>query len=476
MKKILYILTALLLALSCTACNKASGTSISDTTAVKPETSTQSTSSVVNEPVNELTMAESKGFVMENSTETKQVYIAIYPIDNAGSIFQFDVVSFKIGSDIPETSTYALYFKNQENGEFLFSDTDQNGDVISLTASSIEGNGFMVSGSDFLSELTGIFEETEYRCDIADVTILYFLKNVPEAGLDDYEIYSPVNEIECYMASDWFICCDMFSDGEFKHSFLIARDFSTIIDMTSSQEKVIYGSLDNTLNGTHTYEIYNENGELTNVEEPLVFPVVSNGTTMNAGSTNVVFLAAPYDFTRSLTIVSDNTGVVTVDGTEISAVAPGNATLKVTADYCGIVKEFSLDIEVVEEDASIEIDAYDEFEDSEYVDSKYTTYFDMTSMRATMDVCFEDGFISVDIIWADDAYTEHHWSYIGSGEDYQNVYALTGRYTIDTYTDDGLFSEEIIAENITATLTRGTDGCFYWYDDYEGTDHECIFN
>ena len=477
MKKFISLLTALLLVLSCTACDKTPLSTVSGSTSVETNIVASNTSSQSVEPVEEinLTKPESKGFVMENSTETKTVYIAIYPIDAVRSIFQFDVVTYKIGDEIPETMNYALCFERQENGDYVFNETDQNGDAVTLTATYIEGNELMISGSELLSQLTGIFSETDYRCEVADVTVLYFLRNVPEAGIGDFALYSPMDEIECYIAGNWYIYCNLYSEGEFMYSFLVAKDFSVIINMTSSPKEVIYGSLENTLNATHTYQVYNEDEELITVEEPLVGPVVYNGTTMNVGSTEEVFIAAPYDLTRSLEIESGNTDVVTVDGTAITAVAPGTATLTITADYCGTVKDFNLDIEVIEEDTSIEIDENEEYADSEFVDPKYSTYFDSTSMRATMDVCFEDGLISVDILWADDAYTEHHWSYVGSDEEYQSVYYLNGRYTIDTYSDDGSFTEEVVAENIDATLTRGMNDCFYWYDCFEETDHGCIF-
>lgn len=472
MKKFICILTILILVLSCTACGKDSEPVTPDIDTGKNNTNGQTTDPVKDDKD---TKPEYRGFVMENATGTKQTYIAIYPIDNVNSIFQFDVVSYNPGDDIPETRTYALHFVKQENGEYLSKETDQNGDVVTLTASYIEGDEFMVSGSDAQSPFTGIFKKTDERCEIGDVTILNFLRNVPAAGIGNFALYNPMDEIECYMASDWFICCNLFSETEFKYSFLIAKDFSVIINTTTTQGQVIYGSLEKTLNSTHTYEIYNDDGELISVEEPLVFPVVCNGTTMTVGSTDDIFLAAPYDLTKSLNIVSENVNIIAVDGTAITAVAPGNVTLKVTTDYCGTVKDFNLDIEVVEKDDSVIVDENEEFAVSEYVDSKYATYFDKVSMRATMGVCFEEGLISVDIIWADDAYTEHHWSYVGSDKADNGVYQLNGRYTIDNYTDDGFFSEKVVAENIAATLTKGTDGCFYWYDSNEETDHDCIF-
>lgn len=416
----------------------------------------------------------SKGFVMENSTETKRVYIAMYPVDEINTIFQFDVVTADYGVDFPEKMTYALNFVKQENGDYVFSESDQNGDIVGLTATYIEGGELMVSGEEFLSSLIGIYGETDERCEIADVTVLYFLRAVPATGIGDFALYSPMDEIECYVAGDWFTYCNLYSEGEFMYSFLVAKDFSVIIDMSYPQGEVIYGSLDNTLNATHTYEIYDENDELVTVEEPHVMPIVYGGTTMAVGTSEEVFIAAPYDLTRSVTIVSDNTDVVTVDGTAITALSPGKATLTVTADYCGTVKDFKLEIEVVENSFA---DSYDddEFSDSEFTDPKYATYYDLTSMRATMELCCEDGLISVDILWADDAYTEHHWSYIGPDDATEGVYYVNGRYTIDTYSDDGSFSEEVIAEDITATITMADDGYIYWYDNFEETDHDCVF-
>lgn len=445
MKKTLYIMAALLLSFSLAACKGAK------------------------EPAGERT---SVGYVMENSTLTQSVYASVYPVDESISIIQFDVVNTPVGEEFPESMTYALDFVKQSNGDFLFTDTDQNGDSVSLSASFLKDGGLMISGEEFLTDVIGVYDATPEVCDVADVTVLYFLRNVPATGIGDFAVYSPMDEIVNYIAGDWFIYSNLYSEGEFMYSFLVAKDFSVIIDMSIPGGEVIYGSLDNTLNATHTYDVYNEDNELVTIEEALVSPVVYNGTTMTEGSTEEVFLAAPYDLTRSISISSDNTDVVVSDGFAITAVAPGTAKLTVTADYCGVVKDYELNIEVVPFE---ELGDPEDSADAEYNNPKYLTYFDKVSMRATMDVCFEDGYISVDILWADDAYTEHHWSYVGLDAADEGVYHLNGRYTIDTYTDDGFFSEEVIANNIDATLTLCDDGCYYWYDYNEDTDHECIF-
>ena len=294
----------------------------------------------------EYDLPEATAFVMENNVNSETVYLSLYPMDNENFIFQFDVISENHGTS--EAMTYAIYLEKQHNNEFLFQDIDQNGDVVSLAASYIEGEKLSIYDNTFLAALTGTYKETTEKCEISNITVLTFLQNVPEAGIGDFGHISPMDEIECYNAGDWFIYCNLYSEGEFMYSFLVAKDFSVIINMTYPQGEVVYGSLDNTLNTTHTYEIINENDELVTIEEPLVTPVVYNGTTMTVGSTEEVFIGAPYDLTRSLEIVSENTDVVTVDGTEITAVAPGTATLLITADYCGTVKEFSLDIEVIE--------------------------------------------------------------------------------------------------------------------------------
>lgn len=474
MKKYKYILTALL-ALTCASCAKKPGTAdptpapvITDPVSVTPAAPTDAPVGIP-----KTALLESQGFVMENSTETKQIYITAYPIDDIRFVFQFDVVFLPIGAEFSETQTYTLCFEKQENGDYLHSKTDPNGNDSSLTASYIEGGEFMVSGND--SPLIGIYQKTDYRCNVADLTVLEFLKNVPAAGIADFSLDRPTNEIECYTFGDWFICCNLFSESKQTASFLVAKDFSAVLDMTASQGKVIYGSLEKTLNATYSYEIPDEDGAPVTIEEPLVFPFLANGTTMVAGSVDEVSLSAPYDLAESLKIVSGNTDIVTVTGTEVTALQPGSATLKITADYGGAVKDFTLDIEVVNADVLSDFDEYEEPADLEFVDPRYATYFDATSMRATMEICFEDGMIGVDILWADDANTEYHWSYVGSDEEIEGAYRLNGRYTIDTTNDDGSFSEKVIAEDITATLTKDANGCFYWYDCYEETDHDCIF-
>ncbi len=439
MKKLLYILLSAAVAFSLASCGKADSKQIS---------------------------------YSKNGSES-DTFLAIYEVNDSTSIFQFNINETASGNEFANSYVYALTFSKSDKGAYVHEGIDQSGEAFSLKADFAKNGTITVSGDGFLSNLYGKFSPADTLQDIDDQTILAFLRSVEAAGIENFGLVNPYDTMEVYLAGDWFNLCALYSEGNYVDSFLVAKDFSAVVRLSASEGDLIYGNFDNMFNATVNYTYLDENNAPYEVSGMLVTPAVYGGTTLLAGDTAEVFIIAPYDLTRSVNVKSGNASVVTANGCEITAVAPGTATLTVEADYCGTVKEFELEVEVIE---SLDGDSFsDDYVAAEYEDSKYATYYDKESQRAIMEICQEDNMISVDILWSDDAYTTHHWSYVGSENPYGGLFELSGRLTIDTTDDDGFFSEEVIAEDIAATLTLAPDNCFYWYDALEDTDHGCIF-
>ena len=296
------------------------------------------------------------------------------------------------------------------------------------------------------------------------------LRSISEAGVSDFDINNAGDELEHYLVGGWFHELVLLRDGKILGWFAVADDLSAVCRVNGDNCTLIAGSLENTLKRTQTYTVYNEDEDRTyDLEEDIVSAIVIDGTELTVGTFSEVTVVSPWDsLLESLSVVSSDPGVVEVNGREITAQAPGEAVLTVSYVYGGSPKTDEIPVEVLEEDPDME------YFEAEYIDEKYSTYFDRVSQRATLEICHEDGLYSVDILWSDSATVMHHWSYISTEENNGSL-KLNGTYCIETSNYDGTVSTETVFENMGATLTLGDDGCYYWHDDYEDAGKECIF-
>lgn len=300
--------------------------------------------------------------------------------------------------------------------------------------------------------------------------ILDYLKSIPEAGVSDFDINNPGDEIEQYLVGGWFHEIIMLRNDRIFGWFAVADDLSAVCRVDEESSTLIAGSLENTLKRTQTYSVYNEEDEqLCEFEEGIVSAIVVDGAELTAGTSSEVTVVSPWEsLLESISVASSNPEAVGVNGTEITALAPGEAVLTVSYVYGGSPKTDEIPIEVIEADPETE------YSETEYIDERYTTYHDFVSQRAVLEICHEDDIYSADIIWGDTYNIIHHWSYIATDENNGNL-TLNGSYCIETYNDDGTVSNEVVSENIGATLTLGADGYYYWNDEYEDAGKECIF-
>lgn len=473
MKKIIYLLLTLFFVLSLVACgNKTEVVSGSKTT---NETSVNNETSTVVEPgfVNDVDFRNAAScYYSENSTELSNCVIGIFPVNETVSVFQFSYMDYSEDSEIGTEQTFALTMNYKDSATYECSEEDQNGDTMQVTAIlDIDGNLTVESNQDYMNMITGKFLPAEGGCDLASFTIIEFLRNIPEANIGTFGKYNPYDDVEDYIADEWFHMVTLYTEDEFVDRFLVADDLSAVLHMTDNDETLIFGSMYNTLEKTTIrYEI-NDDGEYEEYTEPLVVPYVSGGSDILLNGSAFVLVGAPWDLTKSIVLTSSDTAIVSVDGNELIGNALGTATITAKIDYCGTEKEYTFDVSVAE---ALDGEAV-AFEDIS-ADERYSFWQDSYSERATLDI-FQDGdFYSVDIMWADDGYTTHHWSYIGNAkEGSDNVIELNGIYTIETIDDDENFSEIVVFENKEATLTLGSDGCYYWYDSYEDAGANCVF-
>jgi len=472
MKKILLSIVFAIAMISLAGCakDKTSGeSSATDSQASVTSAASKQETSVSEEaklPENAGDFASSdRMFAWDQSSELYNITMGIFPVDDTKAVLQFsyfkgseddDIVSEAIYSYTYELVNQATY-RNEENGIEVFIDKDGN-----VTVTAAEGKLTDIEGTYYASGGVG---------SPAKDTIIEFIRNIPGVDLGDFGKEGSNDEIEEYMTSDWFHEIYLVRDDEIFKSFVATDDMSAICEVEDETAKVIYGSFETTMDRTvsYTVESGDENSEeYHEVEIPVICPSVLDGTDLYVGQDSFIMVDVPWSLTESVSAVSSNPEVVSAEGDFISAVAVGEATLTVDVTVAGCTRQYTIDVNVTENDSfTVE---------NEYVDPNRLTLFDINSERIVMEIALEEGLYSVDIIASDDATTIHHWSYIGEldSED-PSVINLIGGCVIETYNDNGDFFETIISEDQEATVRKDDDGYYYWYDAYEDFGANCKF-
>lgn len=410
-----------------------------------------------------------KGFFGEKSTELINCVMAVYPVEDSKVILQFKYFDATDDQEIPVEATYSYTFTVADKTTLKHTESDQNGDTVNIIVQlSDNGEATVSSDSVALKDIVGNYFPMDGGADVDPRTILEYLRNISAANIGDFGLNNPYDELEEGIHGDWFHELTLIRENQIVEKFLIADDFSAVLRKNGENYSLIYGSMENTVNHVDVFEYYNEEEDI--FEEytmELVYAYVAYGNEMVEGNVTEVCVEAPYDLVDSLTVVTSDESVVEVSENHLTAKNPGEAVITVTFVYGGLSKNCEIPISVVKYDPEVEYLYY------EYVDEKYSVYLDRVSMRATLDICFEDDIYGVDILWADGGDTTHHWSYIGTSDEKGNL-TLNGSYSIERY-EDGEMTEEVVFDNEGATLTLGEDGCYYWHDEYDDAGKNCVF-
>ena len=410
-----------------------------------------------------------EGFYLDTSTELKNVVMGIFPLSDTASVFQFSTYDATMDEETPAEYDYVFTFTTEDGKTYTHTEEDQQGEKINISVEFTD-NGTPVVKSDFAfsSDFTGSYSPIEGGVDPTPWAIVEYLRYVPGVDLGDFGLNNPYDDIVDSSEAAWLYDITLLREGEYYDRFWVTGDFSAVFEQDEETFKLVAGSVENLLDYTMTYELYDEEEDTYNVyEDKLVGACVLAGSSLIVGQDSEVLIYAPVDLTESISVSSSDTGIVSVNGANITAVAPGEATLTVDYVYGGFKRTQELPVSVLEDNPEIDDTV------TEYVDEKYTTYFDKVSQRAVLELCHEDDTWSAEVLWADDAETMHHWSYIGTDDGKGNL-TLNGSYYIEKigaeYTED-----QVVFENMGATLTLGDDGCYYWHDDYADAGKDCIF-
>lgn len=420
------------------------------------------------------------GYVFEGSSELLNIRIGSYPVSEDRAVFQFGYYEAAEDTETVTDINYSctMTLKNDSNYVYEGTGSDGNPLVIIATMEADENVSVSVDGM-----LPCDFNGSYYPADGGPVpdaeTIIEYLRNVPSAEIGDFSSENEGDVVEESMVDGWFHVVSLFRNNAEYKTFIATDDMTGFCEMNGDSVTMLSGSMESTLGQVNygsdeaddDYEVYeNDETEYVDIELPLVYPYIQGGSLVAIGEVTEIAVEASFDLVESVEVSSSDENVISVNGREITGVADGEAILTVTLVYGGSTKEYSI-FAIVAEVEEQEID--DGYENSSL---EVASFADVVLQRATMDIIIEEDVCCVDIYWDDDAWSVHHWNYIGlEDEEDENVINLVGSCNIETYDEEGNCTETPVFENMTGTLTLGDDGYLYWYDSYQDAGADCKF-
>ncbi len=495
MKKILASIAVMILALALSACGKTeepAGPSATATetpsaaTAVPSQTAAEPTKAPTEAPTptgyqlpeNPGDFASSgRSFYWDQSSELHNILLDIYPVDDKKAVIQINSLEGSEDEEIATETNCSLTFELVDKAVYRNEAED-----ITITVDS-EDHVTVTAGNDRYALFNGNYNPTDGKSWLNADTILEYLRNIPSSGIGDFEKAGKEDNIEEGVIDEWFHDLMLYRDGTFYGSFVAAEDMSvvcTVDDMGNYY--IICGSMENTLEHTNYYDIEigaiesednseEDISEYAVFEQPIIYPYLICGADFKVGQTDYVAVRAALDMTEDIKVTSRDESIVTVDGTEVTAVGAGDVTLDVELLYGGCKKNYTIEVSVEEADP----DAVSET--VEYNDPDRLSLVDSVTFNYTMDITNNDGLYSVDIISILDPATYRHWSYFGEADPSDpNVINLQGEITLITFNPEtGEADEESEVGEVTATIVRNDDGTWLWNDDHGNEGELSVF-
>ena len=487
MKKTISLIIAMIMVLGLFACNRAeqpadptpaatgaptAGTTATPAPTATPEPSSEPTPTEILLPENPGDFAASSGsFYWDQSSELHNILLDIYPVDDKKAVIQINSLDGSEDEEIVTEMNCSLTFELVNKAVYRNDAAD-----ITLTIDS-EEHVTVTAGNDRYAMFNGNYYPTDGKSWLNPDTIIEYLRNIPASGIGDFGTAEKADEINEVLADNWFREITLYRDDSVYGIYVAAEDMSMIgkvNDMGSLD--IIFGSMENSLEKTNYYdfefgsEFDEEDGEenideyseeYSFFEQPIIYPYLISGAYMTVGQSDNVAVRAAWDLTEDIKVNSRDESILTVNGTEVTAVGEGEAVLDVELVYGGCTKDYTIEVTVVEADP----DAV--FETVEYEDPDCLSLVDRVTFNYTMDITNNDGLYSVDIISILDPGTYRHWSYFGEADPSDpNVITLQGDLSLITYQNDGSMDETLKVEGVTATIIKNADGTWSWNDDH----------
>lgn len=405
-------------------------------------------------------------FFWDQSSELNNCTMFIFPIDDKKAVIQLDYLKAEEGEEISEETVCSLTYELIDKTTYK---NDESG--ITMTIDD-EGNVTVATEKDAYSKFNGNYLSNDGIGWVADDTILEFLRNIPEAELGDFKKGSNTDEVVENYVEDWFHELTLYRDGNLYGTYVATDDMSALCKVQDDNCKLLYGSMDSTLEQTQYYSFDggDENGEETYYfEEPLIYPYVTCGSDLPVGMSVAIDVKATYDMTENYNVTYD-AEILEYDGENFTAIAPGETTIEVELTYGGSTKLYTIELNVIEDDPETSS------ESDMYIDPNHLYFLDTQNYGYSMEITIDDGFYNVDITSTVAPDTYRHWSYFGEElEDDPDIVYMTGSRSLETYDEEGNCSEEIEAEGLIGGLVKDYDGYYHWLESYEDEDETAKF-
>lgn len=408
-----------------------------------------------------------RSFCRDDSAELFNVVLGVYPVDDTTAVLRFAYYDATDDIEIPLEKYYPFTCKLVNKATYVNDAADISACI------DTEGNVKVNSSNEIYNDILGTYYSAGDPGMPDAETIVEFLRNIPAAGIGDFGMTDADDTIEECFTCAWFHEISMFRNGDLYKGFIATDDITGILECKNGSCELIWGNMDSTLEQINYFDIESDEEEdevYSSIDMPIVFPYVYGGNELNVGEKSFVDIDSPYDIPYSFNVTSGDENIVSLSDNVLTAMAEGETELKVSLDYAGSVKEYSIPVSVMEYDSSIDSDDISEGEEG------VSYWVDTISQRATMTLSIdENDTYSVDVFWADSVNTVHHWSFMGAPDDEDEFLVnLMGAYVLEEYDSEGNCIETILDNDICASLTYEDTGNLRWnVPSDEGI--ECLF-
>lgn len=300
-------------------------------------------------------------YLRDGESGAESTVLAVFSLEDDGAILEFRHID-ATDADMPAETTYVFMCERTDIGRYDHTETDQNGDEVNVIAM-LDNTGVMnvAVNCEFPVDITGSYVPEKGEPEVSTGVLLEYLRSIPGAEIGDFGLYNPYDEVEETLVSGWIHDLTLVREGEIFARFIVTDDFSLAGKLVKRGELSnmadaytldcipVAGSFESILNHVETYEIYNETGKTYETyEQPLVYPYVTGGPEMVAGTEHRLGIEMPWDLLEAYEYGSSDESIAEFLGSTIIANAPGETVLNITLYYGGCVKDYEIPVKVVE--------------------------------------------------------------------------------------------------------------------------------
>lgn len=305
----------------------------------------------------------------ESSQYTNSILYMMW-LDDGCVLFEFNLMKGSEEEDSATDLTVSGVLNVQKDGSGLYEAVNDEGESSLKIQFDISEDGTQVAIShegELPISPDGNYIFTDSNMEVSDYSATELVRYLPtvatslNSNLGAYTLNHPES-----LVSGWFYPIDAtFNDsGEYLAKFIVAKDLSAVFRVDDDIEPVlIYGSAQPMMDAEVWPEFDDEDEEGSGEEPaaeisydpyPLVSVGVDNGTFLTVGESDALLVNLPWELPFTLKARSADTSIVDVDENGvITVVAPGETSIIGTLTVEDGVKEFEININVLDEEGAV---------------------------------------------------------------------------------------------------------------------------